>query len=87
MPMLEDIRVPLGMCYFQIEKFDQAIELFEGIDIEFLTENVLNNLGAVCIQSQVYELAEKYLLAAEEKPGKSGFAKKSRTSLSKNRPT
>ena len=52
MPMLEDIRVPLGMCYFQIEKFDQAIELFEGIDVEFLTENVLNNLGAVCIQSQ-----------------------------------
>lgn len=67
MPMLEDIRVPLGMCYFQIEKFDQAIELFEGIDVELLTENVLNNLGAVCIQSQVYELAEKYLLAAEEK--------------------
>ena len=54
------------MCYFQIEKFDQAIELFEDIDIELLTEDVLNNLGAVCIQSQVYELAEKYLLARKK---------------------
>ena len=40
MPMLEDIRVPLGMCYFQIEKFDQAMELFGTIDIELLTEDV-----------------------------------------------
>ena len=67
MPMLDDIRVPLGMCYFQIEKFDKAIELFGDIDIELLGEDMLNNLGAVCIQSQAYDLAEKYLLVAEDK--------------------
>ena len=67
MPMLEDIRVPLGMCYFHIEKFDQAIALFENIDIELLEKDMLNNLGAVCIKSQAYDLAEKYLLVAQEK--------------------
>ena len=67
MPALEDVHVPLGMCYFQIEKFDQAIELFEKTNVELLTEDVLNNLGAVCIQTEAYELAEKYLLAAQEK--------------------
>ena len=67
MPMLDDVRVPLGMCYFQIEKFDKAIELFGKIDSELLAEDVLNNLGAVCIQAQAYDLAEKYLLVAEDK--------------------
>ena len=67
MPQLEDIRVPLGMCYFQIEKFNQAIELFDNVDIDILTEDVLNNLGAVCIKSEAYDLAEKYLQVAEEK--------------------
>ena len=67
MPALEDVRVPLGMCYFQIEKFDQAIKLFENINIELLAEDVLNNLGAVCIQTEAYDLAEKYLLVAQEK--------------------
>ena len=67
LPDIEDVSVPLGMCYFQINKFDRAIELFENVDLDLLDEDILNNLGAVCINSESFELAEKYLLKAEEK--------------------
>ena len=67
LPDIKDISVPLGMCYFQINKFDRAIELFENVDLDLLDEDILNNLGAVCINSESFVLAEKYLLKAEEK--------------------
>ena len=67
LPDIKDISVPLGMCYFQINKFDRAIELFENVDLNLLDEDILNNLGAVCINSESFVLAEKYLLKAEEK--------------------
>jgi len=67
LPNLEDVRAPLGMCYFNLEEFDKAVELFKNIDLEKLDETMLNNLGAVCIQSKAYDLAETYLTAAQEK--------------------
>lgn len=66
-PDLEDVRAPLGMCYFNLEQFDDAIELFKDINLDDLDETMLSNLGAVCIQSEAYDLAETYLKAAEEK--------------------
>ena len=33
LPYIKTISVPLGMCYFQINKFDRAIELFENVDL------------------------------------------------------
>lgn len=61
LPDLEGIKVPLGMAYFQLEKFDTALKLLEDAPDSDLTFDVLNNLGAACIQAKVYKQGEDYL--------------------------
>ena len=40
--------------------------MFENVDLVFIDEDILNNLGAVCINSESF-VHRKYLLKAEEK--------------------
>ena len=60
-PDIEGVRVPMGMAYFKLEKFDRAIELLKDAPDADLTHDVLNNLGAACIEAKTYEEAEDYL--------------------------
>ncbi|HEY5654104.1 MAG TPA: tetratricopeptide repeat protein [Pontiella sp.] len=61
LPNLEGVKVPLGMAYFKLEQFDKAIELLKGASDADLPYDVLNNLGAACIEGEAYADAEKYL--------------------------
>lgn len=61
LPDLEGLRVPLGMVYFQLGQFDQALELLEDAPDVDLSFDILNNLGAACIDAEAYERGEKYL--------------------------
>ncbi len=61
LPDLEGVKVPLGMAYFKQEQFDKALNLLEGASDADLTFEILNNLGAACIDSKRYEKAEEYL--------------------------
>ena len=68
--ILPDIKdVPLGMCYFQINKFDRAIELFENVDLNLLDEDILNNLvlyvlilNHLHLQKNIYSKLKKKIL-------------------------
>lgn len=66
LPDLEGVKVPLGMAYFQLERFDEALKLLEGAPDADLTFDVLNNLGAACIKAEAYDQGEEYLLRALE---------------------
>ncbi len=61
LPDLEGIRVPLGMVYFKLGKMNKALELLEDAPDRVLTFNILNNLGAACIEAEAYDRAEEYL--------------------------
>jgi len=61
LPDLEGVKVPLGMIYFKMKAFDKALELLENASVEDLTADVLNNLGAACLNAKAYERAESYL--------------------------
>lgn len=61
LPDLEGVRVPLGMVYFKMGKLDKALELLEDAPETDLTYDILNNLGAACIDSEAYDRAEEYL--------------------------
>lgn len=67
LPDLEGVKVPLGMAYFQLEQFDKAIALLKDAPEADLTFDILNNLGAACIQAKAYEDAEDYLKRSLEK--------------------
>jgi tetratricopeptide (TPR) repeat protein len=61
LPDLEGIKVPLGMVYFKLEKFDKALALLENAPDADLTFDVLNNLGAACIDAKAFDKGEQYL--------------------------
>lgn len=60
-PDLEGVRVPLGMVYFKLGELDKALELLEDAPERDLTFDILNNLGAACIDAKAYDRAEEYL--------------------------
>lgn len=64
LPDLEGIKVPLGMLYFKLEAFDKALVLLENAPEVDLTPDVLNNLGAACLNAKAYDRAEIYLQQA-----------------------
>lgn len=66
LPDLDGVRVPLGMAYFQQKKFDEALALLEGASDADLTYDVLNNLGAACIEAEAFDKGEEYLMRALE---------------------
>ncbi len=66
LPDLEGVKVPLGTIYFQLEEFDKALVLLENIPEADLTPDVLNNLGAACLNAEAYDRAESYLKQAIE---------------------
>jgi len=61
LPDLEGVRVQLGMVDFKMGKLDKALELLEDAPETDLTYDILNNLGAACIDSGAYDRAEEYL--------------------------
>ncbi len=61
LPDLEGIKVPLGMVYFKLGKLDKALELLADAPETDLTYDILNNLGAACIEAKAYDRAEQYL--------------------------
>lgn len=61
LPTLEGVKIPLGMAYFKLGQFPKALELLEGAPEADLTFDVLNNLGAACIDAKAYDRGEKYL--------------------------
>ncbi len=66
LPDLEGVRVPLGMAYFKLKQFDKALALLEDAPETELSPEVLNNLGAACIDAESYDRSEKYLKRALE---------------------
>jgi tetratricopeptide (TPR) repeat protein len=66
LPDLEGVRVPLGMAYFKQDQFELALALLESAVDADLTFDVLNNLGAACIEAKAYERGEEYLIRALE---------------------
>ena len=69
LPELEGVKVPLGMLYFKMKNFDKALALLENAPEVDLQPDVLNNLGAACINAKAYDRAESYIKQAiEAKP-------------------
>jgi tetratricopeptide (TPR) repeat protein len=66
LPDLEGVKVPLGMVYFKMKAFDKALALLEDAPEADLTADVLNNLGAACLNAKAYDRAESYLKQAIE---------------------
>jgi tetratricopeptide (TPR) repeat protein len=66
LPKLEGVKVPLGMLYFKMKEFDKALALLEDAPKTDLTPDVLNNLGAACLNAKAYDRAESYLKQAIE---------------------
>ncbi len=66
LPDLEGVKVPLGMAYFKLERFDEALDLLETASDADLPFDILNNLGAACIDAGAYERSEEYLKRALE---------------------
>lgn len=66
MPDLEGVKVPLGMAYFKVNKFDKALNLLADAPDADLTPPILNNLGAACIEAKAYTQGEAYLKRALE---------------------
>jgi len=61
LPDLEGVKVPLGMSYFKLNQFDKALDLLENATAADLTFDILNNLGAACIEAKAYAKGEEYL--------------------------
>jgi len=66
LPNLEGIKVPLGMAYFKLNQFDKALVLLEDAADADLTYDILNNLGAACIEAEAYEKGEDFLTRSLE---------------------
>ena len=64
LPNLEGVKVPLGAIYFKLKDFDKALVLLENTPEADLTPDVLNNLGAACLNADAYDRAESYLAQA-----------------------
>ena len=61
LPDIEGVKIPLGALYFKMEDFDKALALLENTPEADLTPDVLNNLGAACLNAKAYNRAENYL--------------------------
>jgi len=61
LPDLEGVKVPLGALYFKMMAYDKALVLLEDTPEADLTHDVLNNLGAACLNAKAYDRAESYL--------------------------
>ncbi|MBN2704186.1 MAG: tetratricopeptide repeat protein [Pontiellaceae bacterium] len=66
-PDIEDVKAPLANIYLQLERYEEAIVLFENIPEKELTHNLLNNLGIALTTAGKYEQAETCLMQALEK--------------------
>ena len=66
LPDLEGIKVPLSMAYFKLKQFEKALVLMGDTSDADLTFDILNNLGAACIDAKVYDKGEIYLLRSLE---------------------
>ena len=66
LPDVEGVKVPLGVLYFKMKEFDKALVLLEDAPESDLTPDVLNNLGAACLNAEAYDRAESYLKQAIE---------------------
>jgi len=66
LPNLEGVKIPLGAIYFKLKDFDKALVLLEDTPEADLTPDVLNNLGAACLNAEAYDRAESYLKQAIE---------------------
>ncbi|MEI6892464.1 MAG: hypothetical protein V5783_09860 [Pontiella sp.] len=76
LPNIEGVRVSLSMAYFKLKKFDEALELMEDAPDSDLSFDILNNLGAACIDAKAYGKGEAYLLRSLElKPAYTGALK------------
>ena len=72
-PDLDGVKVPLGMVYFKLGRMDEALALLEETPEDQLTYDILNNMGAACIDGQAYDRAEEYLKRSLElKPAYAG---------------
>jgi tetratricopeptide (TPR) repeat protein len=68
-PDVKGVKIPLGMVYFKLEDFDKALALMKDAPEADLTPEVLNNLGAACINAEAFDQAETYLeQAIEQRP-------------------
>lgn len=65
-PEIKGVRPVLGMLYFRMDKFDNALAILKNVPESELTYDMLNNLGAACIQAKAYDQAESYLRRALE---------------------
>jgi tetratricopeptide (TPR) repeat protein len=63
-PEIKDVKVPLGMLYFQTKQFDKALAILKDTSDEDLTSEIQNNMGVACLDAKAYEQAEKYLKRA-----------------------
>lgn len=62
LPDVEGVKVPLGMAYFKLGKNKKALNLLADAPDSDLTFDVLNNLGAACVEAKAYDKGEEYLL-------------------------
>jgi len=65
-PDIEDVKPPLANIYLQLERYEEAIVLFENIPEKERTHNLLNNLGIALTTAGKYEQAETCLMQALE---------------------
>lgn len=66
-PDIEDVKAPLADVYLQLERYEEAIVLFENIPEKERTHNLLNNMGIALTTAGKYEQAETCLKQALEK--------------------
>lgn len=66
-PDIENVKSPLGICYFNMNEYEKALELFRGTNLDSLGFVVLNNLAIACLETDAFDVAENYLLKALEK--------------------
>ena len=64
LPDLEGIRVQLGLVYFKMGRYNEAVELLKDAPEKDLTYQLLSNMGAACIEIKEYEPGEKYIKRA-----------------------
>ena len=65
-PDLEGMRAQLGLVYFKLQRYKEALNLLKNASEKDLTYQILSNMGAACIETKEYELGEIYLKRALE---------------------
>jgi len=59
-PELEGINFQLGLAYFKVDDFENALKILESVPEDDLTHDMLNNLGTACTRAEAYDKAERY---------------------------